>query len=310
MLEGIAAVGHHLYPAFPYPYFEKLSRADSDAIYAYLRTVPPVRQTPRPNKLIFPANIRPLLAFWNDLFTPQGAFAPDPSRSAVWNRGGALVHGLGHCGGCHTPKTVFFSDKSGKQLQGETVDNWHAPNLTGSPRTGLGRWSTADIEQFLKTGKSRFGWVVGNMRDVVRVSTSRWTEDDRHAVATYLKSLPASPERQPALPNNDVMRAGKAVYVARCAVCHEKHNGDYPSLARNTLLDVPDATTTLRVILQGSQSPAIGGQPGDFSMPAFPVLADKELADVATYIRNSWGNRAPSVSAADVKKLRKAIESN
>ncbi len=307
MHDGIAADGGHLYPAFPYPYFRKISRSDSDAIYAYLRTLAPVHQAPRPNHLIFPTDIRFLMTFWNGLFTPQSRFKPDPSRSPVWNRGGELVHGLGHCGGCHTPKNVFFSDKSGEALQGETIDNWHAPNLSGSLRTGLGEWSAADIAQYLKTGKNRFGWVVGNMRDVVRVSTSRWTDGDRNAVAVYLKSLPAAPEKQVGSPDAGVMKAGEDVYVARCAVCHESRNGDYPSLARNTLLNAPDATTVVRVILQGSQSPSIAGQPGSYSMPAFPVLGDKDLAAVATYIRNSWGNRAAPVSPKDVKTLRAAI---
>lgn len=307
---GIAADGHHLYPAFPYPYFEKISRADSDAMYAYLRTVPPVHQPPHPDALLFPTNIRWLMTFWDWLFTPQSPFKPLRWKPAAWNRGGEIMHGLGHCGGCHTPKNFFFADKSDRAFQGTTIDGWRAPNLTGSMRTGLGSWSVADIEQFLKTGKNRHGRTVGSMRDVVRFSTSQWTDADRHAVAVYLKSLPAAPETEPAAPSANIMQSGQATYVARCAVCHDEHGSDYPSLANNTLLNAPDATTVLRVVLAGSQPPPVAGQSSGFSMPAFPVLSDVQLADVATYIRNSWGNHGGVVTASAAGRVRATLTSN
>jgi len=304
MHEGIAANGHHLYPAFPYPYFDKISRADSDAIYAYLRSLPRVRQPPRTNKLIFPTDIRWLMTFWNWLFTPQSQFKADPAKPADWNRGGEIVHGLGHCGGCHTPKNFFFSDKSAELLQGETIDGWYAPNLTGSVRTGLGHWSVPDIEQYLKTGKNRFGWTVGTMRAVVAQSTSRWSDADRHAVAVYLKSLPAAPETEPKEPNAEAMQAGQTVFVERCSVCHSARNAQYPSLAANSVVGAADPTTLLRVILKGSQSALVPGQKPGFSMPGFATLSDSELADLATYIRNSWGNHATPVSEKTVKRTR------
>ncbi|HEX4860269.1 MAG TPA: cytochrome c, partial [Rhizomicrobium sp.] len=171
MHEGIAADGRHLYPAFPYVYFTKLSRADSDALYAYLRTIPAVHERSLANKLVFPTNIRFAMTFWDWLTLDKSPLRPDPARSAAWNRGAALVNGLGHCGGCHTPKTFLFTDKAERTLQGETIDGWFAPNLTASRRTGLGAWSAADIEMYLKTGRNRFGRAVGAMQDVVRVST-------------------------------------------------------------------------------------------------------------------------------------------
>jgi mono/diheme cytochrome c family protein len=309
MHHGIAADGHHLYPAFPYPYFDRISRPDSDAIFAYLRSLPPVHQPPHKNRLIFPTNIRGLMTFWNWLFVPQSRFKPDPSKSPAWNRGGALVHGLAHCGGCHTPKTFFFSDEPGKLLWGATVDGWHAPNLTGSPRTGLGRWTVSDIEQYLKTGKNRFGWVVGSMRAVVADSSSKWTDADRHAVALYLKSLPAAPDPEPKKPAADAMPDGQALFVQRCSVCHSPRNKQYPSLATNAVIGAADPTTLLRVILKGSQSAAVPGQQRDFSMPGFAVLTNAQLADLATYLRNSWGNHADPVSASTAKKTRNMLKS-
>lgn len=304
MHRGIAADGHHLYPAFPYPYFDLITRADSDALFAYLQTLPALRQPPPKNKLVFPTNIRWLLTFWNWLFVPQTQFKADPARSAEWNRGGILVNGLAHCGGCHTPKDALFSDKSGQLLQGTTIDGWHAPNLTSSMRTGLGQWSLSDIAQYLKTGKNRFGWVVGSMRAVVAQSTSLWSDADRHAVAVYLKSLPAAPEPSTKLPGAQSMQRGQAVYVARCAACHVSGTGDYPSLAANSVVRDADPTTLLRILLKGSQSLAIPGQQHDFSMPAFAVLSDGELADLTTFLRHSWGNSAAPVSEETVRQAR------
>jgi mono/diheme cytochrome c family protein len=306
--DGIAADGHRLYPAFPYVYFTRLSRADSDALYAYLRTVAPVRHTPPPNKLIFPTNIRFGMTFWDWLFLDKSPLKPDPSMPAQWNRGAWLVNVPGHCGDCHTPKTFLFSDKPGRYLQGETIDGWFAPNLTGSQRTGLGRWSAADIETYLKTGQNRFGRVVGAMQDVVRVSTSRMTDADRAAIATYLKSLPATPESPVRKPDNAAMQLGQTVFVERCSACHSADTQSYPSLVGNSIADQPDPATLVRVILQGSQSTPVPGKPVGFSMPAFPVLSNAELGAVATYVRNAWGNHATPVSEARAAQLRKLLQ--
>ena len=302
MHEGIAPGGRHLYPAFPYPYFASLTRADTDAIFAYLKTVRPVRQPPRPNALVFPTNIRAFMSVWNALFSPQDRFRADPARGAEWNRGGDLVHGIGHCGGCHSPKNFLFSDYQGRLLQGASIDGWYAPDLT--PR-GLGQWSIADIETYLKHGHNRFGAVTGSMQDVIRLSTSQWSDADRHAVAIYLKSLPPPQSRPtketPVDPH--AMADGAIVFSQHCSVCHADTR-DYPSLAHNGIVAARDPTTIIRVILQGSQSVATPHGPVGFSMPAFAVLSDREIADVATYIRNSGGTRAPSVGAPQVRALR------
>jgi mono/diheme cytochrome c family protein len=305
--EGIGPGGQHLYPAFPYPYFATLSRADTDAIFAYLKTVKPIRRQPRPDALVFPANIRFGMTFWNALFYPQDHFRSDPSRAADWNRGGDLVHGIGHCGGCHSQKNFLFSDVGGKLLQGATADGWYAPDLTPG---GLGNWSVSDIEDFLRNGYNRFGAVTGAMQEVVRQSTSQWTESDRHAVAVYLKSLPRSgrsPSQHPE-PSSDAMAAGRAVFVERCAICHADTR-DYPSLAHNAIVSARDPATIIRVVLQGSQSVPAPHGPIGFSMPAFPVLSDDDVAAVLTYIRNSWGSRAGPVTVKQVRAARAAATS-
>jgi len=302
---GISADGRHLYPAFPYVYFSRISRADSDALFAYLRTLKPARYQPPPDDLMFPTNIRGLMAFWNALYLGRETDAP---HSARWNRGAEIVNGIGHCGGCHSPKNFLFADKAGAALQGGFVDGWFASNLSGAKRDGLGEWTQADIVQFLKTGASVHGTAIGSMKPVIEKSTSAMTDADLAAVAGYLKSLPALEPPAADRPSPDAMYNGQAVFVARCAVCHMQPG--YPKLAGNTLVQARDPRSVLRVILQGSESVRIAGRPTDFSMPAFPVLTDANLADVSTYIRNSWSNRAQPVSASDVESLRKFLAAN
>ncbi|MBS0470392.1 MAG: cytochrome c [Proteobacteria bacterium] len=302
--DGIAADGHRLYPAFPYAYFTALPRADSDALYAYLRTIKPVRYRPPPNKLIFPTNIRLGMTIWDWLFLDKSPFHADPAHSAAWNRGKWLVDVPGHCGGCHTAKAFFFSDKPGGYLRGETVDGWYAPDLTGAQPNGLGPWTAADIETYLKTGSNRFGRVVGAMKDVVRESTSRMSDADRAAIATYLKSLPAGRSPQIAKPDAKSMATGRTVFVERCSVCHAADTADYPALKNNSVVVQRDPATLLRVILQGASSIAVPGENVGYSMPAFPTLSNADLAAVATFVRNSWGNSAGDVTPKQAGSVR------
>jgi mono/diheme cytochrome c family protein len=307
--DGSAADGQHLYPAFPYPYFTHISRGDSDALFAYLMSLRPVRYRAPPNSLIFPANLRPLLAFWNLLFFSEKPLRPDPARSASWNRGAQIVNGVGHCGGCHTPKNFFFADKSAQAFQGDVIDGWFAANLTESQPDGLGSWTESDLIEYLRTGKNRHGYVAGSMQEVITKSTSHMSDADLAAIATYLKSLRAAVARAPARPSVSTMTAGETIFVERCASCHQESaavpSPDFPRLTGNTLVLARDPTTVVRVIHQGSQSAAVRGVRVGFSMPAFPVLTNDELAEVATYIRNAWGNRAGPVSAQRVAAMTK-----
>jgi len=116
--EGIAADGRHLYPAFPYTAYSKITDQDVHAIYAYLRSLKPVRYTPPANRLLFPFGLRSLLAVWNLLFFEAGRYAPDDSKSAQWNRGAYLVQALGHCGACHTPHNALGAERHAEMLRG------------------------------------------------------------------------------------------------------------------------------------------------------------------------------------------------
>jgi mono/diheme cytochrome c family protein len=317
--EGIAADGTHLYPAFPYVYFSRITRQDSDDLFAYLRTLKPVHQPPTPDKLIFPFNIRWGLIFWNWLYGPKAPPQFPANQTPQWKRGEYLVNGLGHCGGCHTPKNLLFGDKTSRPLGGGLVDNWFANNLTGRRKYGLGKWSQADVVKFLATGRNKYATAAGSMQEKVTLSTSHMTNADRAAIATYLKSLPGNGPTGTDLPDNKQMAAGKIVFVQNCQGCHAPPGEpdqpgpgplpDYPKLGGDTLVMGQNPTTVLRVILQGAESAVTPNGPTTYSMPSFGTLSDQQIADVATYLRNSWGNHASPMSREDVHALRSKISS-
>jgi mono/diheme cytochrome c family protein len=314
--EGVAADGRHLYPAFPYIYFTRISRQDSDDLFAFLKTLKPVHQDPTPNQLVFPFNLRWGLIFWNWLYLSRTP-PPDSARPAQWKRGEYLVNGLGHCAGCHTPKNLLFGDIQNKALTGGLADNWYAANLTGSAVDGLGKWSHDDLTKYLATGRNKYATAAGNMQEKVTLSTSHMTGDDRAAIATYLKSLPPQKMADSKIPDRKQMASGEAFFVQHCKICHQPPGQpdqpgpgplpDYPKLAGDTLILGRDPTTVLRIILEGAASPVTPNEHTTYSMPSFATLSDQQIADVATYIRNSWGNRASPVGAAEVQSLRARI---
>jgi mono/diheme cytochrome c family protein len=308
---GLRPGGAHLYPAFPYAYFAIIDRADTDALFAYLKTLPPARVLPHPNELGFPFNLRAVMWFWDLMFLDRRLFQADPSQSAAWNRGAYLVGGLGHCGACHTPKDRLFGDEMKRVYQGGIVDNWFAANLTAAPRDGLGAWTKADIVDFLKTGRNDFTAAAGSMKDVITLSTSRMTDTDLMAIATYLTALPPAPDPTPSPPDPKSMQAGEATFAQSCAACHEPTDPatppDYPKLAGDTMVVGRDATTVLRILLAGDQSAITPNAKTNFSMPSFATLSDTEIANVATFVRNAWGNHASSVTFHDVAQLRQSI---
>jgi mono/diheme cytochrome c family protein len=309
MHDGIGVHGENLYPALPYPWFTHASRADDDAVLAYLKTTPAVRYTPPANGLPFPLNIRFLLKGWNLLFFKPGTPTIDSSQSAEWNRGAYIVNGYGHCGACHTPKNVFVADKAGQDLQGGVLDNWTAPNLTGAPRIGLGGWSVDDIAEYLKTGRNARAGAGGSMGEVITYSTGRMTDQDRRAIAVYLKSRPASPEPNPPQPDQGAMRRGAAIYSDACASCHlDSGVGQpryFPPLGHDAMLQQTDPTGLEHLILAGGRIGPSPTLPSPLTMPSFTwKLSDTEIADVSTFIRNSWGNRAAAVPASKVHNIR------
>jgi len=309
---GVARNGGHLYPAFPYPHFTMIPRADTDAILAYLKTVPAEHYIRSANRLPFPLDIRLSMIGWNALnFTPH-AFRPDSSKPLAWNRGAYLVQALGHCGACHTPKTALGAERPDRALQGSTIDNWVAPDLTGNPRTGLGRWSAADIVAYLKTGRNARSNAAGQMAEVVSYSTSLMSQSDLAAIATYLKSLAPRPDTASPAPAAAAMRAGGAIYADACTACHlaggRGQPGMFPPIAGSAVAQQDDATGVIHLILGGGRTAPTSAHPTFQTMPSFAwKLNDQQVADVATYIRNAWGNRASPVTADQVAAVRSKL---
>jgi mono/diheme cytochrome c family protein len=312
MHDGKSSQGHDLYPAFPYPWFKLVSREDDDAIFAYLMSLPAVSYTAPKNDLAFPLNFRSFVGAWNLLFLDSHDFQTDPEQSAEWNRGAYLVNGLGHCGGCHTPKNSFGADKSKQELHGGKLDDWVAPDLTGNTRIGLGDWSVDDIAEFLGTGRNVHAAAGGAMADVISYSTSLLSDADRRAIAVYLKSQPASAGIESSAPEAGAMRRGAAIYSDACASCHlDDGVGQsrlFPPLGKDAMLQQPDPTGLEHLILAGTRIGVSASRPSPLGMPSFAwKLTDQEIADVSTFIRNSWGNEAAPVAASGVAELRKKL---
>jgi mono/diheme cytochrome c family protein len=314
MHDGIGAQGQHLYPAFPYPWFRNLSREDDDALLAYLKTTPPVAYQPPGNQLFFPMNVRASVALWNVISLPPQTGAQTPQGATPeWSRGEAIVLGPGHCSQCHTPRNPFGADTRGKAFQGGLLDNFVSPDLTGNERTGLGRWSVDDITEYLRTGRNARAAAGGPMGDVVTYSTSMMTDEDRHAIAIYLKSLPASADVDSTAADTASIKRGAAVFSDACTACHlENAIGQptlFPPLGNNAVAQQTDPTGVLHIILAGVRVGPSPTRPSPLTMPSFAwKLTDQQIADVSTYIRNSWGNRASPVAVEDVAKLRSKLQ--
>jgi mono/diheme cytochrome c family protein len=308
---GIGRQNENLYPAFPYPWFTRVSRADSDALLAYLKTTPAVRYTPPPNKLPFPLNLRMMVKLWNLMFfraapdqQADAASAADPAQ-----RGAQIVNGLGHCSDCHSPKNVLGAERGGRAFHGGTLDNWVAADLTSNPHTGLGAWSAADIAEFLANGRNAHAGAGGSMAEVATYSTSLMSDQDRQAVAAYLKTLPARADDTPSAPDPAAMKAGAEVYSDACASCHLQNGVGqprvFPPLPGEAGIQQPDPTGLIHLILAGGRVGVTETRPSPLTMPSFAwKLTDRQVADVATYVRGSWGNHASPVSADKVSHIR------
>ncbi|WP_410014396.1 c-type cytochrome [Sodalis sp. C49] len=314
MSEGIGHGGKRLYGAMPFTAYTKMSREDNQALWAYLQTLQPIYHPVETNQLPFPFNIRTSLIAWNWLNFTKGVYTPDPTQSAEWNRGAYLVEGPGHCGTCHTPKNLLGGDKNDNFLQGNSLGAWWAPDITNNAHTGIGAWSEEDLIAYLRTGVNRFDIASGPMAEEVEHSSQHWHDADLKAVAVYLKAGKASTDKAPAALAADDSRmvAGKAIYFDRCSACHNSAGtGEaniFPRLADNPLIRAPNAASLINVVLAGSRAGATDSRPTAPAMPSFAWnLDDAQVANVLTYIRNSWGNAAAPVNTDDVKEMRKTL---
>lgn len=319
--QGVRPNGEHLYPAFPYPAFTKLSDADVSALYGYLKTLKPVSAAAPENELSFPYNQRWALGIWKWLYFEEGRFVADAKQSAQWNRGAYLVEGLGHCGACHTPRNFLGAEEAEWALTGATyqdkvegkVLDWSASNLT-SAHSGLGLWSEEEIGAYLKLGFSARAGVFGPMNEVVVNSTRHLTDRDIQAMATYLKSLPAKEQDSGAPADSEILQAGSLQYDIHCGTCHLPtglgSSTTGPPLVGSPVTLSPDPASLINVTLYGAQLPHTPpskqwqARTWQVMEPFGQKLSDEEAAALLSFIRSAWGNKAGEVTADQVAQQR------
>ncbi len=312
--------GRRLVPAFPYTETTRITRADSDALFAWLRTLPAVQQPNRAHELRRPFGTEPALAVWRALFFRPGPWQDDPTRNAAWNRGAYLVNGPGHCVACHGGRNAL-GGAADAGFGGGLVPtrNWYAPAFTRAAEASVAGWSRDDIVALLRDGRSARGLASGPMADVVSRSTQHLPLADLQAMAQYLQSIPVQPDAAPA-PVRDPAQAarlvaqGDLIYRDHCAGCHGTQgeggvlaSGErvVPPLAGNRMVAQEPPANLVRAIALGGFGAVTAAHPRPFGMPPFAhVLSEQQIAAVATFVRRSWGAAAAPVGAAEVARWR------
>ncbi len=321
MRRGVNAGGDYLYPAMPYPSYAKMTDEDMRALYAFLmKGQPGVAKADKPAEMGFPFGMRFGLAFWDAAFLDKSGFVADPNHDATWNRGAYLVQSLGHCGACHTPRGIGFEEKAMSDagangrlfLAGERVENWNAINLRHL-------WPVGDTVDLLKTGQNRFATASGGMTEVIHNSTQNFNDADLVALATYLWSLPSDQPPVPvpapapgAVPKALFTTRGGLGYLQFCADCHRLNGegvpGVFPPLAGNPTVAANDPATLVHIALTGWSSTQTETHQRVFEMPGFARLSDGEVAEILSFVRQSWSSRTSAIGAAEVARQRAEID--
>jgi mono/diheme cytochrome c family protein len=308
MHEGVGRDGSHLFPAFPYDHFTKLSDDDVQALYAYLMTRPPVRAPAQANTIPFPLNVRALQEGWKILFFRSGRYQPDTSQSAEWNRGAYLAEGLSHCGGCHTPRNALGAERVKDAYAGAVIDNWDAPALTDA-NPSPAPWTQSELFSYLRSGVSPLhGVSAGPMSPVVHVGLSALPDSDIRAQAIYFADIDHAASREPVveaavekalatspLGSTQEYDPDARLYGAACISCHYNAGpaplAARPELALNSALTLPEPSNFIHVVLNGID--VRQGGPG-LVMPGYAsALTDTDIARLAAYLRRTRTDRPP-----------------
>jgi mono/diheme cytochrome c family protein len=342
MREGVRRDGRHLYPVFPYDHYTRVADDDVRAIYAFLMTRRPVRAETPDNDLVFPLNVRTLVAGWKLLFFRGEAFEPDASQSADWNRGAYLAEGLGHCGSCHTPRNFLGARKKRLHYAGGEVEGWHAPALDASSRTPV-PWSIEALERYLTRGSSDVHEVAAGPMTRVVENLAEAPPAEVHALAVYIASQAGAPEgnerRQRGAEalqraqaaaeqggdaaaktlaagesrSGKAIQEGRTIYEGTCMLCHvaaerrtsaSSSDALYLGLSTTVHLDTP--TNLTRIVLQGIAP--TDGEPGPF-MPGYAgALTDAQLAALIAYVRAEFTDRPAWENVGrDIGRVRKSF---
>jgi mono/diheme cytochrome c family protein len=273
------------------------------------------------------------MTVWDRLYAHDPLpYQTDPHQSVEWNRGAYLVQGLAHCGACHTPHGMLgqesvLDDKDNTAfLSGNTLAGWYAPNLRdhmAQTSTSDKVWSKADLVAYLRSGRMHDGAAFGPMTEVINDSTQYLHDEDLNAIATYLTSPslqtgatpPAAQQSGRADQTAVALRAGHIdstgahLYLDNCAACHRTDGTGampaFPSLRGNASVLSGDPASLIHIVLSGSHMPSTAAAPTPLAMPDFGWrLTDQQIADLLSFVRSSWGNRAAAVTAGEVAKVR------
>ena len=295
MRQGISPAGHYDYPAFPFPYFNKVTPSDLLAMRAYLNAIPAEKQINPKTNMMFPFNWRFLQLGWRMMFfqfQKTGPYQPNHKQSALWNRGQYLVKGLGHCDMCHTPSYYLLSKKyllgapmNKYAFTGGMVDGFFAPNITGTLLNHASLQEFADV--FLKDQMIGGGEVQGPMKEANHDSLRYLTMNDIKAIRTYLISVKSKTPPKPRA-NASGLAQGKDTYNTYCTGCHTTGAGGAPKLG--------DATAWQPLLKQGIKTlydnaiKGIGGMP-----PKGTCIncTDQEIQNAVTYLVNAVQSGSP-----------------
>ena len=319
---GKSKDGRLLTPVFPYKHTTLITRDDSDAMFAALKTLQPeTTQKPIPKvseTLAWPYNSAVAIAIWRSLFFSSGTYKPQDNKSNEWNRGAYLAQGLGHCAACHSPRNAWGASGEVNDFSGGLMPlvNWYAPSLLSAQETGLAQQSISEIALLLKSGQNVTAVASGPMAEVVQHSTQHWPEADLLAVATYLKeqaqtnSVSAITNKHPITKSSvNFLSLGAKIYEQHCEQCHQAQGQGvthaYPALAQNRAVLLSDPTNLVQAVLYGGYPAATTHNPRPFGMPPFVLtLEDQEIAAVLTHLRSQWGNQAAEVTPLQVNRIR------
>jgi mono/diheme cytochrome c family protein len=309
MREGVARDGSHLFPAFPYYAYTKLSDDDLNSLYAYLMTRPPASATIPANTVPFPLNIRAFQEGWKLLFFRSGRYQPNPSQSEEWNRGAYLAQAVSDCTGCHTPRNSLGAEISRRSYAGAVVDGWIAPALNEANPSPV-PWTQEELFAFLRTGLSaRHGAIGGTMTPVVRdaLALAVVPDADIRAIALFFNDMNHAAARSTAVEASTREAVGTSdlaigqpydsdadLYASTCIACHY-NAGPVPLVARpelalNSALTLSEPTNFIQVVLRG-----VGASEGatGLVMPSYASLTDGEIARLAGYLRRTRTTNPP-----------------
>jgi mono/diheme cytochrome c family protein len=310
LTRGEARDGHQLYPAMPYVSYQSMTRADSDALYAYLMHQPPVNQANPSNDVRFPANLRASLHGWNLLFAGAQASPASRGESPAWQRGRYLVETLGHCGECHSPRGALGQVDRDRPLAGNSeLGRFAAPDITPQGLAARG-WDGASLREYLAGGASALAVASDEMLKVVNLSTSRLDAGDLDAMTIYLLGdAPPAPAR-PANVTAGADAAGRRHYFDLCSGCHGPDGGGVPnvavSLRANSSVRDPSPHNLVVAILDGLPEHDFPGLARMQEMPGFAAdLDDAGVAALATWLRQQFGGQ-PAVDDRFVRELRRS----